>query len=445
MITLLQTVTILLLVGWPAYNLVVAVVGMVGTRPGRRATGDASSLRFWIMIPALNEERVIHRTVTAALALEGPGGPPRVLVIDDGSSDGTAAILAAIDDPRLEVLSRKEPDARRGKGEALNAGYRRIVEIAEAEGTVLSTVVGIVDGDGRCDDRVLHEVGALLTDRGVGAVQCRVRIHNRDRILGLLQDLEFGCIANASQSLRDRLGSVGMGGNGQFVRLGDLTQLGPSPWSDCLVEDLELGIRLHLAGVRIRYTSRASISQQAVVDLSRLVRQRARWAQGNLQCARYLPGLSASRRIGTVALLDFVYYLLAPWFTVPLTLFVLAAMGFAVVGLSTGETFGGLTAGREAATWAVGLWAVVLVLPGLLWGLVHWWRLGDEPLRRCLVAGLAFPGFLVLGVFATWRAVVRHARGRRSWAKTERSAEAPVLPEIPAPREPVEPVPAEHR
>lgn len=435
MITLLQAITLLLLVGWPAYNLVVAVVGMIGTRPGRKAQGDSSTLQFWIMIPALNEERVIRRTVTAALALEGPGGPPRVLVVDDGSDDDTSGILAGIADPRLEVLTRTAPDARRGKGEALNAGYRRILEIAAAEGSVRSTVIGIVDGDGRCDERVLHEVGALLTDRGVGAVQCRVRIHNRDRVLGLLQDLEFGCIANASQSLRDRLGSVGMGGNGQFARLSDLTKLGPSPWSDCLVEDLELGIRLHLEGVRIRYTSRASISQQAVVDLPRLVRQRARWAQGNLQCARYLPGLSASRRIGTTALLDFVYYLLAPWFIVPMTLLVGAAMALAVVGLSTGETFGGLMAGSDRTALAIGIWAVALVVPGLLWGLMHWWRLGEEPLWRCLYAGLLFPGFLLLGVVATWRAVVRHARGRRGWVKTDRIAEPPA---IPAPRRPAE-------
>jgi cellulose synthase/poly-beta-1,6-N-acetylglucosamine synthase-like glycosyltransferase len=139
--------------------------------------------------------------------------------------------------------------------------------IAQREGTLTSTVVGIIDGDGRADPELLETVDAMLGDRGVGAVQCRVRIHNRRRILGLLQDIEFGSIAHASQILRDRFGCVGMGGNGQFTRLSELVRLGDAPWSGCLVEDMELGLRLHLGGTRIRYCATAAISQQAVVDV----------------------------------------------------------------------------------------------------------------------------------------------------------------------------------
>src|SRR5205807_2908862 len=97
--------------------------------------------------------------------------------------------------------------------------------------------------------------------------------------------------ADASQVLRHRLGSVGLGGNGQFTRLSALNLLGDRPWSDCLVEDMELGLRLHLQGVGIGYVWRACVTQQGVTDAKRLLRQRTRWAQGNLQCARLLPSL----------------------------------------------------------------------------------------------------------------------------------------------------------
>ena len=124
------------------------------------------------------------------------------------------------------------------------------------EGTTRSTVVGVIDGDGRGDSMLLHTVADLFADRWVGAVQTRVRIQNRKPILGLLQDLEFACVANASQSLRDRLGSVGMGGNGQFVRLSALAKLGESPWSSLPGRGSRTGLRLHLAGVTlIRYSS----------------------------------------------------------------------------------------------------------------------------------------------------------------------------------------------
>ena len=75
--------------------------------------------------------------------------------------------------------------------------------LAEGEDPHL-VAVGVIDGDGRGSANMLTEVSpAMLRDPQVGAVQCRVRIHNRNRLLGAVQDLEFACIANASQLLRD--------------------------------------------------------------------------------------------------------------------------------------------------------------------------------------------------------------------------------------------------
>jgi 1,2-diacylglycerol 3-beta-glucosyltransferase len=64
--------------------------------------------------------------------------------------------------------------------------------------------------------------------------------------------------------------------------------------------------------------------------------------------------------------------------------------------------------------------------PGLIWAVVHRFRLGDERLGRLLLAAVAYPAFLLLGPVATYRAIVRQARGQQSRAKTERLAEEPV-------------------
>ncbi|WP_426511206.1 glycosyltransferase [Dactylosporangium sp. McL0621] len=284
--------TAILLVGfalltlWPAYNLaLVAFSASDSATAGRRRRRDAIApngnepLTFWIVVPALNEERVVGRTVGAALALSGPDGTrTRVLVVDDGSDD-TPDVLAAIDHPGLTVLRRDFPNARKGKGEALNAAFRTIRELTLAGGEDPDRVaVGVIDGDGRGSTNLLSEVSRLMRDPDVGAVQVRVRIHNRNKVLGAVQDLEFAAIANASQLLRDTAGTVGLGGNGQFARLSSLIRLGNAPWSHCLVEDLELGLRMHLNGERIRYTSMAHVKQQGLVDVKRLVRQRTRWA-----------------------------------------------------------------------------------------------------------------------------------------------------------------------
>jgi 1,2-diacylglycerol 3-beta-glucosyltransferase len=394
--------------------------------------GNATPEHFWIIVPALNEEVVVGNTVTAALTLGGPGGTlARVLVVDDGSDDRTPEVLAEIGHPRLTVLRRNLPDARKGKGEALNAAYRYIAErTAEAGISPGRVVVGIIDGDGQGSRNILLEVSRMMRDPQIGAVQVQVRIRNRSKLLGAVQDLEFGAIVNACQSLRDTIDTVGLGGNGQFTRLSALLALGDAPWSGCLVEDLELGLRMHLDGVGIRYTARATVTQQAVVDLRRLTRQRTRWAQGNLQCARYLRRLATSPRISVTSLLEMFHYLVSPWLNALVTVVLVGGVLAGATGLALGHPTPYLRSWQDLAS-SGEVWFAVTLFPGFIWALVHRYRLQDETLPRLLVAAVAYPIFLLLGLVATYRAFARQASGRQAWAKTERLAEEPLTATLP--------------
>ncbi|GLY05146.1 MULTISPECIES: glycosyltransferase [Actinoplanes] len=423
-----------LLLAWPLSTVVLVWFGVryVGTHRAKVvnravAGGDARPEHFWVIVPALNEEAVVANTVSAALGLHGPAGTlARVLVVDDGSDDRTPEVLAAIDHPRLHIMRRELPEARQGKGEALNAAYRHISMLtAQAGVSPERVVIGIIDGDGQGSENILIEVSRLMRDSNVGAVQVQVRIRNRNKILGAVQDLEFGAIVDACQNLRDVLDTVGLGGNGQFSRLSTLQSLGTAPWSSCLVEDMELGLRMHLDGVSIRYTSRSSVTQQAVVDVRRLTRQRTRWAQGNMQCARYLGTLFSSPRIARSALMEIMHYLLSPWANAIVTILLMIMFGSGALGLAIGHPV------LFLPTWAalaesIVIWAVVTTIPGLIWAMVHKYKRGDEAMPRMMVAALAYPAFLVLGLAATYRALGRQASGRQGWAKTERLAEEPL-------------------
>ena len=59
-----------------------------------------------VLVPARNEEATIGETVRSVLAQDYPG-PLRLLVVDDRSADGTAAVAraAAAGDPRFALLT----------------------------------------------------------------------------------------------------------------------------------------------------------------------------------------------------------------------------------------------------------------------------------------------------------------------------------------------------
>jgi glycosyltransferase involved in cell wall biosynthesis len=73
-----------------------------------------------VVIPTHDREQLLHRTLRSVLAQEGV--ELTVLVVDDGSVDGTQASVEALADPRVQVL--RHPEAR-GVSAARNTGIAR--------------------------------------------------------------------------------------------------------------------------------------------------------------------------------------------------------------------------------------------------------------------------------------------------------------------------------
>lgn len=91
--------------------------------------GAGSAVDLSVVVPAYNEERRLRPTLDAICAhlRADPDrwGDWELIVVDDGSTDGTAAVAAAAasDEPRIHVLTG---DENRGKGYALRqASWRR--------------------------------------------------------------------------------------------------------------------------------------------------------------------------------------------------------------------------------------------------------------------------------------------------------------------------------
>ncbi|MGC8477094.1 MAG: glycosyltransferase family 2 protein [Acetobacteraceae bacterium] len=117
--------------------------------PERTEAGDLAGAA--IVIPAFNEAATIGPLVRACLALPGP---PRVIVVDDGSADATAVEAAAAG---ARVLPRR-PNA--GKGAALRHGFR--AALAEGVGFIAT-----MDADGQHDPA---DIPRLLDAAAAGRV-----------------------------------------------------------------------------------------------------------------------------------------------------------------------------------------------------------------------------------------------------------------------------------
>ena len=382
---------------------------------------------LWVfLVPALNEEVTIADSVTRLQQVRATH--KLAIVIDDGSDDSTPGILTGIDDPLLRVLRRDPPQARQGKAEALNAGWRHLHEHVltspeHAHWSTSNLIVAIVDADGRLDPAAPEHVVRHLADARVGGVQIQVRIYNRHRILTWAQDVEFAIFGLVFQLGRGWWGTANMGGNGQFNRLAALDEIAAAagPWRSRLTEDQDVGLRLIAAGWRGSHEPHASVSQQGLSRLRPLLRQRTRWAQGNWQALQLLSTVSRAD-IAFPARVDMLGYLLMPILQLITASALVTAVVLAVV----------LDVPFYTAAWPILLFFLGTTLgPGLIALMVR--GHGIRGFLMALVLVLPYTCYSWLTFLAVIRALGRQVIGQGSWAKTNRE---PLVPELDAEQQP---------
>jgi glycosyltransferase involved in cell wall biosynthesis len=115
-----------------------------------------SSALVSVIIPVFNAERFLPEALDSIWAQQH--GPLEVLVIDDGSTDGSADVVAALQHPRLHLLRRRQ---NHGPGAARNAG------LTVARGDLIT----FLDADDLMTrDRLSFQVGYLAEHRDIDVV-----------------------------------------------------------------------------------------------------------------------------------------------------------------------------------------------------------------------------------------------------------------------------------
>ncbi|HJW74375.1 MAG TPA: glycosyltransferase [Thermoleophilia bacterium] len=294
-----------------------------------------------VLMPAYNEAATIVETVNALRLLEY--GQFEIVVIDDGSSDGTltqlerafslervdrplrlsipcqpvTAILRSRDVPNLTVL-RKENG---GKSDALNAGIN----------AARYPLFCAIDADAILERDALLRVVKPFMERPRETVASAgiVRVANGCRIstgrvvevgtpanpLALLQVVEYlrAFLGNRMGWSKLRALFIISGAFGVFKKAAVIDVGGYR--TDTVGEDMDLVMRLHRLMRQRREAYRIVFIPDPVVwtevpeSFKTLHRQRNRWHRGLLECLTRNPGMTANPRFGSVGLLAMPYNL----------------------------------------------------------------------------------------------------------------------------------------
>jgi 1,2-diacylglycerol 3-beta-glucosyltransferase len=224
---------------------------------------------FAIVVPAHNEATGIVATIASLRALDYPADRFEIVVIADNCTDTTAELARATG---VTVIERFD-DARRSKGFALADVFPKVLEKPEVDAIV------VIDADTQVDTNLLSALGARFAS-GAHAAQADYQVANPDGGWRTeLMAVAFTCFHEVRSMGRERFGlSTGLRGNGMAFTRFSLETVPHEAAS--LVEDLEHGIALAKAGIRVAYVHEAHVRAEMPVDDDAAASQRKRWEHG---------------------------------------------------------------------------------------------------------------------------------------------------------------------
>jgi poly-beta-1,6-N-acetyl-D-glucosamine synthase len=285
-------------------------------RPPRRRLSSYPGIT--ILISAYNEADSIWETIESIERQRYPG-PLEVLVIDDGSTDATAAIVEGVRRPWLRLL--RQP-ANAGKAAALNRG------LALARHGLVVTL--------DADSYLFRDALAILVERysrdpvHTRAVAGTMLVRNsRKNWVTRIQEWDYFHGIAASKRIQSLFqGTLVAQGAFSIYDARTLREVGG--WDDRVGEDIVLTWAILAAGWRVGHAEQAICFTNVPESLGQFIRQRQRWARGMIEAFRRHPRILVTPRLSTT----FIWWnLLFPWLDVAFTLVFVPGLLLALAGI----------------------------------------------------------------------------------------------------------------
>ncbi|WP_026179386.1 bifunctional polysaccharide deacetylase/glycosyltransferase family 2 protein [Streptomyces hokutonensis] len=273
-----------------------------------------------VIVPAYNEKECIANTLES---LAKSTHPIEIIVVDDGSSDGTSEIAreAARSFGMDNVRVIRQENA--GKPAALNNGVR----------SASYDIVVMMDGDTVFEPDTVRQLVQPFADPEVGAVAGNAKVGNRNTVIGAWQHIEYVMGFNLDRRMYDLLrcmptipGAIGAFRREAVLQVGGMSE-------DTLAEDTDITIAMHREGWRVVYQEHARAWTEAPASLKQLWSQRYRWSYGTMQALwkhrKSLTDKGPSGRFGRVGMpLVVIFQIITPVFAPLIDVFTVYSMIF---------------------------------------------------------------------------------------------------------------------
>jgi len=267
---------------YAGYPFLLAAIAMFV--PRRRPEADFTP-RLSILIAAYNEQTGIRRKIEQTLALDYPCDLIEILVLSDGSTDQTDAIVESFGDPRVRLL---RVSGRKGKTNAQNEG----VKTARGDVLIFSDATTIYH------PQALRYLASNYADPKVGAVSGRYQYFDpAGRSPMGLGTIAFWNYENFMKVMQSRIRTIsGCCGCIYSVRREAYTHLAPDVISD-LVQPLH-AIR---QGYRVVFEERALAYEETTQSTSEEFSMRVRVVTRGIRGLLSVPTLLMPWRFGWVS------------------------------------------------------------------------------------------------------------------------------------------------
>ena len=250
-------------------------------RPVRRA---AIAPPVTLIISAFNEEASIGRKLENAVALDYPRDRLEILVVSDGSTDGTDRIVQSCPDPRVRLLRLT---VRQGKTAGLN------LAVAQAHGEL----VVFSDANILYRKDMLRELVAGFADPEVGCVTGDARYVARDATAAHRQEAAYWGYEQQIRALESRLGST-VGGDGAIFAIRRSLY---TPLPSDAINDLVIPLQIVARGFRAVFEPAAIGHEESAGRFAGEFRRKRRIVNRSWRGVLHTRAVLSPRRVGLFA------------------------------------------------------------------------------------------------------------------------------------------------